>query len=214
MARAERALVLALLATTLGACEERRIVAVRGGLAGMPGAQGPGAEEQRRAEAREDGPETERLEDPGAFALLEAQTRANAEARGTLDRATLRVTDEDGGVTLVSTAPRHVVSHLRLLLAEGNRELLYDELLSERTKGVYIAQGRDPHEAVEFLFENKRDVLKLLARIPMGEFTPGMYLKPVGPSAFRMEVTSRGDLVFTRLDIVWERGVCRLLLIS
>jgi hypothetical protein len=48
--------------------------------------------------------------------------------------------------------------------------------------------------------------------MPMGEFTPGFFLRPVGNRTFRLLVPGRGadDLAFRGIDAVYERGNYRL----
>jgi len=52
----------------------------------------------------------------------------------------------------------------------------------------------------------------LLAQMPMGEFTPGLYLKPMGRNIFRLELPpkiSKG-LNWTFVDMVVEFGKWKL----
>ena len=208
--RARGPLVIALtIATTLSlGCEsERKIISIRGGLSGIRGAQG------------QDLAESERIDRPrsAAYSDLAAQQRdqANRDAEAA-DQQSLRITHDDGQITLIMTSPRHVVMHLRQTLTQNEPELLFDQVLSGRAKSVYAEQGLDPHAAVDFLFENRLDVLKMLQRMPQGEFTPGMFLKKIGPSAYRLELSGANGqgLRLRHLDVVWEQGVCRLLSIG
>lgn len=205
--RARGPLLIALaiaLPLALGCESERRVISVRGGLSGIRGAQG------------HDLAESERTDRPrsGAYADLAVQQREDA-GRGAenADPQSLRITLEGGRITLIMTSPRHVVLHLRQTLTQDEPELLFDQVLSDRAKGVYTEQGLDPHVAVDFLFDNRREVLKMLQRMPQGEFTPGMFLKKIGPSAYRLELNGANGrgLLLRHLDVVWERGVCRLL---
>lgn len=192
----------------LAACAtERRVISVRGGLSGIQGAQGG---ELAQAE-RTDRPTG------SAYAELAARQRQQAAVGETeTDPRALRITRDDGTITLISTSPRHVVLHLRQTLTQDEPDLLFDQVLSDRAKDAYRKNGLDPHDAVGFLIEHRRDVLMLLQRMPQGEFTPGMFLEKIGPGAYRLQLNgaSGQGLSFQRLDIVWEHGVCRLLSIS
>lgn len=200
------ALALALV-FSLGCEMDRRVISVRGGLSGIEGAQGQElAESQRVARPRS-----------GAFAELASQQReqASLDTENTNPRS-LRITQPDGQTTLIMTSPRHVVLHLRQTLLQDEPELLFEQVLSDRAKKAYIEQGLDPHDAVDFLFEHRREILTMLQRMPQGELSPGMYLNKIGPSAYRLELSgaSGQGLKFRRLDIVWERGICRLLAVG
>lgn len=195
------------LPLALGCESERRVISVRGGLSGIRGAQG------------QDLAESERTDRPrsGAYADLAAQQRDKAGQDAlSADPQSLRITHEDGRITLLMSSPRHVVLHLRQTLTQDEPELLFDQVLSDRAKSTYAEQGLDPRSAVGFLFDNRREVLKMLQRMPQGEFTPGMFLKKIGPSAYRLELSGANGqgLLFRRLDVVWERGVCRLLAVG
>jgi len=189
-------------------CEtERRVISVRGGLSGIEGARGGDlASSQSNAPARSK-----------AYAQLAAKQRQQTEAADpSANQNSIRIRHEDGSVTLILTSPRHVVIHLRQTLTQDEPELLYDQVLSNEAKEEYRRNGHDPREAVEFLFKHRREVLKLLQRMPMGELTPGMFLTKIGPNAYRMKVSgaSAQGLSFQRLDIIWEHGVCKLLSIG
>ena len=202
------ALGLAFVAAPLTGCEmERRVISVRGGLAGIEGAQGQDlAESGGASPVRSD-----------AFARIVAKQRQQAAANNpSLAPRSVRINHDDGSVTLILSSPRHVVLHLRQTLIQSEPELLYEQILSEQAKREYRQSGLDPHEAVKFLFEHRRDVLKMLQRMPQGELSPGMFLTKIGPNAYRMEIrgASAQGLMFRRLDVIWERGVCKLLSIG
>lgn len=194
--------VLLALAAGMASCEpESRVVAVRGMLHGLPGATSPlDAEAERNAaESRDPPPDAAPLE-------LGKDGRP---------KNPLRTEHEDGTVTLVSQSPRHVIIHLRETLLSDETDLLFEQVLSERTKQAYRDRGLDPHEAVTFLVAHKADVLRLLNKMPQGELTPGLFLKPVGDNVYRLEVPpSDGRMAFRKMDFLWEWGVCRLVLIS
>lgn len=193
----------------LGCETERRVISVRGGLAGIEGAQGGDlAESGRQSNAQS-----------SAFANLTQRHRDQSLANAGKEQQnprSIRINNEDGSVTLILSSPRHVILHLRQTLLDEDRDLLFDQVLSDRAKENYAQAGKDPHEAVEFLIANRREVLKMLQRMPQGELSPGLFMKKIGPNAFRLELNgaqSRG-LAFRRLDVVWELGVCKLLAVG
>ncbi len=184
-------------ALMLAACaSEDRIVSTSGPLRSLPGAQ-----------TAENAPAHKR---PTPSGLAQAQTQKEDLA---LKPGSLRVEDQDGNIRLISRSPRHVVIHLRQAVLEDDYELFFDQLLSNLAKAEYRRAGRDPYESIDQLRENREDVLKLLQRMPMGEFTPGMYLRPRGRGVYRLEVEDH-RLKLRKLDTIWESGVCKFVIVK
>jgi len=214
--RTSRIITMALASAMLvvsGCQSERRVISVKGGLAGIRGAEGQELAESQRIDRPRGSAFGDLASEQRRQAIGEQPTDGEA---APLNPNTLRIAHDDGGFTLIMSSPRHVVAHLRQTLVQDEPELLFEQVLSNQSKSIYAAQGKDPHEAVEFLFSNRREVLKMLQRMPQGEFTPGMFLKKIGPSAYRLELSGANGqgLRLTRLDVVWEQGVCRLLSVS
>lgn len=197
------AALAAALGTGCGCAEEREILEVRGGLVGLPGSQG-GLVGSRPKETSGGFQDVLNRYDP----LEESEDQNSA--------GILRRTNDDGTVSLISRSPRHVVYHLLTLLASEEEDLLFDQLLSDNLKEAYIQRGKDPREAVDFLMDNRDDIRRLLATIPMGEQTPGVLARPIGRNMFRLSAPSvmARDLRFKHFDVVMEGRVFRLLLIS
>ena len=88
-------------------------------------------------------------------------------------------------------------------------------MLSQRTRSEYLARGKKPREAVEWLVRNQSDVEALLASMPAGEQTPGVLMTPIGNNAFALSPSGAEvlDLKYKTLDVVIERGQFKLLMI-
>ncbi len=185
---------LAVFACVCGCTWEERIVDVRGILHDVPGAQHGGAQE-------EDGGSTRRA-------------GRGRSAAGPMDGQQLVIEHEDGTVTLVSDSPRHVVRHLWRGLLENDLEAFYEQLLSDRTKMEYLDRGREPEEAIDFLLKHREELVKFLSRMPMGELTPGLYLRKVSPDVYRLKLPPSSDLEFRYADFTWEGRTCRLVVIG
>ncbi len=203
-------IAVALGALLLVGCEtERRVISVSGGLSGIEGAQGQDLKESGNS----------RQAQSSAFANLAQRNREkSADASDTQQQnpRSIRIEHEDGSVSLILSSPRHVVLHLRQALLVEDQDLLFTQILSDRAKQNYVQAGKDPHDAVTFLYDNRREVLKMLQRMPQGELSPGLFLKKIGPNAYRLELSGaqgRG-LTIRRLDVVWEFGVCKLLAVG
>ncbi|TVQ61292.1 MAG: hypothetical protein EA379_06475 [Phycisphaerales bacterium] len=184
---------------------EERVISVRGGLHGIPGAEG-GMQAQGPREGRRDrsgAPHEGRMVNPMGYA-----TPADFDD-------SLRYIRADGRVGIVSRNPRELIYHLRRALGEGNEEILH-LTLSESLRERYRALGLNPDEAIEFLMANREEVMRTLAQFPMGDLTPGQFAQSIGRNAYRLEVppgVSDPPLRFRRFDYVFDRDACRLLLI-
>lgn len=125
---------------------------------------------------------------------------------------------EDGTIELVSRNGLQMLTHIRRLVAERGEkaadaeELFTEQILSTITKQEFIDRGYDPAEAFKELQRRETDLMAMLARMPMGEFTPGLFLKPLGRNTFRLEVPARmaEGLKWRFVDIVVERGKWKL----
>lgn len=198
-------MLASIVALALSGCQsERRVVRTTGGLQGLPGAEGGLEVERPRVELETDAKPGVDPSNPAGYA-------------GPDPDDALRLTDADGTITLVCRNPRELMFHLRKTLQDEERDLVREQVLSARTHDVYKAKGLPVDEAVDFLIEHRAEVIRLLQQFPMGEMSPGMFVRPIGPSQFRLEApmgTTDPPLKFRRFDYVYERGACRLLLIS
>lgn len=144
------------------------------------------------------------------FERLHAQ-----QPRENTELAKLRVENPDGTTTLNCYLPENLVMHLRNCIAMAEVDLIYDQLLSDAAKQVYIDEDRDPHEAVDWLITNQRDVIIMLNRMTAGLSSPDVSWQSLD-NTYRMQIVSpvRTSLRFTTLDLIREEGQFKLLLIS
>lgn len=196
------------LAPSFWGCEtEERVVSSRGSLlGGQPGAVGgrEGQGARLSAERRE------------AAAAQYANNPMGYKVPDEYDPLTLRYSVQGEGERIVSRNPRELFFHLRRALIDGDREMLLGQILSAETIATYQELGRDPGEAADFLLSHREQMVRTLQVFPMGEMTPGFYPKPIGRNSFRLEAPpgfATPPLRFRRVDYVYERDACRLLLI-
>lgn len=124
----------------------------------------------------------------------------------------IRQVDERGNVTLYARSARHLMAHIYTTLANNERELFIEQVLSERTKREFDDRGLEPGLAFDELKNRERDVLKFFNTLPFAENTPGVHLEGLGPNVFRMRSPGGRDsgLRYQFMDLVIEKGEWRL----
>ena len=118
----------------------------------------------------------------------------------------IRVVDEDGTVTLYAKSIRQLMAQIITTLQNGERDLFVEQVLSQRTKDEFYERGLDPGLAFDELLKHSRDIGRLFYFMPMGEYTPGLYLETVGRNTFRLKITRIGNegMYWIGLDSVFE----------
>jgi hypothetical protein len=154
---------------------------------------------------------------PGAVSGIPPTGKNRAAGEGAIG-AKIVIEHEDGTVELISRNGLQLLTHIHsLLTAEGDaaeeaERLFTEQILSDRTRQEFIDRGYDPAEAFRELKRREHDVMVLLAQMPMGEFTPGLYLENVGYNTFRLELPRKisDGLNWTFVDMVVEFGKWKL----
>ncbi|MDI1289761.1 MAG: hypothetical protein PSX37_07435 [bacterium] len=124
----------------------------------------------------------------------------------------IEVENADGTKTLTARTGRHLMVHIYNTLVRDEKELFVDQVLSKATAEEFRTRGKEPGEAYEMLLARFDDIQELFNRIPLGEYTPGVFIKSVGRKTKRIAldaVTAR-DLVYAGFDMVMEDGNYRL----
>jgi hypothetical protein len=123
--------------------------------------------------------------------------------------------DARGTRTIISTAPRHVVAHLRRLLISADDDLdLWDQIISQQTKRRIIAEGGKLEDLVPGLKSSGDELLKMLEAMPSGELSLSAELKNAGEDRWVLRLRSSpltNHLQFTRLWMVRENRVYKFL---
>ncbi|MBX3365963.1 MAG: hypothetical protein KF912_01440 [Phycisphaeraceae bacterium] len=182
------AVLVAVCAIASGGCEtEEKIVRYRPILAAVPGAQSNTAPVGDPFEGRR--------VDPSAT-----------------DAKSLVVELPDGEKVLVMKTGRQLMAHIINTIDANERDLFVEQVLSEATKKEFLERAIDPGEAFDLLKKRRMDIMKLFNLMPMGEYTPGVYMKGVGGGVQRLRVVgpSATDLRWNFMDMNYERGGWRL----
>jgi len=122
------------------------------------------------------------------------------------------VKNPDGTTTLIARNGRHLMIHIYNTLQEDKADLFVEQVLAERTREAYYRRGLQPVEAFRTLRKRRADVKKLFDQMPMGEYTPGLYVRNLADNITRLEANGPGarDLHWTSMDMVFEAGNWRL----
>lgn len=122
------------------------------------------------------------------------------------------VKNPDGTKTLIAKTGRHLMIHIHNALQEDDAATFVDQILSEQTREEYYRRGLDPVEAFKTLKKHRADVKKLFDQMPMGEYTPGLYVRNMPGKITRLEANGSGirDLDWIAIDMVMEQGNWKL----
>ncbi len=126
-----------------------------------------------------------------------------------------RLVKEDpktGARTLTARSGRHLMIHIYTCVDQDDPQLFVSEVLSDRTKREFAERGIDPREGFRRLQDHQEDLQKLFSQMPAAEYTPGLFLKPLGGGVQRVELDGLAakGLFWTGFDMVQERGSWRL----
>lgn len=194
-------------AAGLSGCVEERVVQVRGGLYGLPGAQS-----QRQAGERLGASTVSVQGVVDQFYGGRNQLEIGEPVEGWPNRRML----DDGSLYLISRSPGELIRHLYETTIDGDWELMYDQLIAEEAKDNYRQANRDPMDIIRFLRENRVEFVALLRLMGNGENTPGVDFIPLGPQRYRLNAPSAKefDQRFSTMDMVLEEGRMVLLVIK
>ncbi len=178
-------MVLCALSLVLSGCQYERVVSQRNILSGVQGAQS-GIPSKKRTNTK-----------PAIFAVPEGG---------------IRQVDDRGNVTLYTKSFRHLMSHLAHAIQNDERELFVEQILSKVTRDEFVERDLDPGLAFDELVLRQQDIFRLFHFMPMGEYTPGITVEPLGMQTFRIAVDPglHRDLRWTGIDAVFEDGNYRL----
>lgn len=121
----------------------------------------------------------------------------------------IRLEDEDGRDVLVARSARHLMAHIYATIENEERDLFTRQVLCEATREEFRARGMDPGEAFDMLRnEHRADIAALFGRMPMGEYSPGVTMRPIGGGVTRVAMDRRAadGLRWRGFDMVWEGG--------
>jgi hypothetical protein len=123
------------------------------------------------------------------------------------------IENPDGSRTLLSKTGLQLMQHIQNTLADSERELFVNQILSEITRREFMERSLDPADAFDRLKTHERDIARLFSRMPLGENSPNVIMEAVGRNVFRVRLTgpaTRDVGRFTGFDMILEGGNWRL----
>lgn len=150
---------------------------------------------------------------PGVVTGMESSGPKGAElpeSVAAVDRVRIESEDPDEPPTLLSKSVMDLLRHIAITMDNGERDLFTDQVLSEMTKQEYYERGLDPREAFDTLKGRERSLRILFSRMPQGEFTPGLFMRPMGGGVYRLQVRPERGMYYRGIDVVFEKRNWRL----
>lgn len=134
----------------------------------------------------------------------------------------LRAEDEGGKVEVYAMIPDHVLQHAVTMIYNEEYELMYDELLAERTQREYEERGGGREGFVAFVRTNRNELYAALNRMARDIRGPFVEMQRTGnqirvqfhPSIVRPDLTGNRAFKFGTVDMIYEGYELRLLKIS
>ena len=150
-----------------------------------------------------------------------APKHTGAGAKGALDLRgaeviKLRDENDSGSTTLRAYAPEHVLAHAKRGVRSREYRLLWDQLLSERTKEAYKRDGKTYEDFASFCESNRPAMMETFNRMGFGLYSPDVVQESMGGTGFRYRLHPRlaDQFVFTQFDIVRENGMLKWAMIK
>jgi hypothetical protein len=130
--------------------------------------------------------------------------------------APFRIREEldDGSVVLRALLPEHVLANTLECIRNSEYELLWDQMLSERTKLAYEEQNEGVEEFAAFFREHRRELARTLNRMLVGLTAHEVVVENAGNgvTVCRFWPQVAADFKFKHVSMVNEQGL-KLLLI-
>ncbi len=122
---------------------------------------------------------------------------------------------EDGSVVLRARVPEQVLANTLTCLRNQEYELLWEQLLSERTRRSYELQGKGVEDFANYFAQRRNDLARTINRMMLGIPRNEVVMENVGSGVIRIRFHPQvGRLFrFKTVDIVSEGPGLKLLMI-
>ena len=75
---------------------------------------------------------------------------------------------DDGTILLRAWTPTQVLSHALVCVQKGEYELMWDQVIAEDMRQMFLAEGLDSTDFAEMVIQNRKDVATMLRRMILG----------------------------------------------
>ncbi len=138
-------------------------------------------------------------------------------AGGSGNRPAFQIRDEldDGTVVLRALLPQQVLANTLTCLRNQEYELIWDQLLAERTKHNYELREQGFEEFERFCASNRMELAATLTRMMLGLSRSDAFMKNVGEGVVRFYFHPRiaPEFKFKTVEVISEGGGLKLLII-
>lgn len=128
----------------------------------------------------------------------------------------IREEQEDGSIVLRALLPEHVIANTLHCLRNEEYELLWDQMLSDRTRRAYEAQDQGVEEFAAFFRKHRLELAKMLTRMRIGLATYEVVVDNVGDGVVECRFWPQvaGLFRFKKVKVVYEGFGLKLLMIE
>lgn len=127
----------------------------------------------------------------------------------------IREEHQDGSVTLRALLPEHVLMNTLTCLQKEEYKLLYDQMLSERTKMAYEQEGKGLDDFTSFFRTHRHDLAATLSRMIAGMNNNEVSVTNLDAGLIRCKIRQQNaePFKFKTVDVVKEEVGLKLLII-
>ena len=132
------------------------------------------------------------------------------------ERFQIREESDDGTIVLRAFLPQHVLANTMTCLRNQEYELIWEQLLSERTKRSYEAREQDYEDFAAFFAANRLELAATLTRLMLGLSRGESFMSNDGGGVVRFYFHPRigREFDFKTVEVVAEGGGLKLLMIK
>jgi len=142
----------------------------------------------------------------------EMQRKANSKS----EPFKIREETESGEVRIRALLPEHVLANTMTCIKNQEYELLWEQMLSERTKMAYAEQGMSKEQFVQFFQEHRQELARTVNRMILGLPRQEVVAENLGGGIiqYRFQPHVARAFRFTKVQIVNEGLGLKLLIIK
>jgi hypothetical protein len=175
--------------------------------------------EFHRQASRSSLPDREVLEDGTIIVNVygtEDETELHRRANSSSEQFRIREETEGGRVTIRALLPEHVLANTLTCLQNEEYQLLWDQLISDRTKMAYAERGMTDTDFTTFFQSQRPELARTINRMMLGLPRQEVIAENLGQGVmqFRFQPHVARAFRFTRVQMISEGYGLKLLLIQ